>query len=90
MRARCSGNWTTRADQWTLYSYNRNDSLAAIFEAKLKTAIDNQKAQIFPISKRCFQPYIEYRPSKSHVLILDDTWLTELKGRIYSRVENSV
>ena len=44
--------------QWTLYIYTQNDNLAAIFEAKLKAASDNQEPQKSPIFKRCFQSRI--------------------------------
>ena len=36
--------------QWTLYTWS--DNFAAIFEAKLKTAIDNQEPQKSSIFKR--------------------------------------
>ena len=40
----------------SMYNYNWNDDLAAIFEAELKAAIDNQGTAKSSIFKRCFQP----------------------------------
>ena len=47
--------WTFTWTHWTLYNYTLNDNLAAIFEAKLKAAIDNQEPQKSTIFIRCFQ-----------------------------------
>ena len=43
-------------DSVYLHPERMNDNLAAIFEAKLKAAIDNQEPQKSPIFKHCFQP----------------------------------
>lgn len=55
--------------QWALYNYSWNGNLAAIFEANLKTAIDNPQ---YPIFKRCFQPWL------SILLALSTRYLTSI------------